>query len=96
MRQVVGFYACCIAYIYEKFTRLLFILIMDGYRTFPDESTEMAECDNKLGGLSEADGKAPKQDERSMLYKVLKTINIVIVWMAIVSISVVFNIVDMH
>ena len=49
-----------------------------------------------LGGLSEANGKAPKQDERSMLYKVLKTINIVIVWMAIVSISVVFNIVDMH
>ena len=69
---------------------------MDGYRNFPAESTEMAECDNKLGGLSEADGKAPKQHERSMLYKVLKTISIVIVWMAIVSISVVLDLVDVH
>ena len=60
MRQVVGFYACCIAYIYKKFTRLLFILIMDDYRTFPDTSTRMAESNTMLGGLSEAEGKATK------------------------------------
>ena len=93
---MVFIYACCTAYINEKFTRLLFILMMDDYRTFPDTSTRMAESNTMLGGLSEAEGKATKQHERSMLYKVLKTISIVIVWMAIVSISVVLDLVDMR